>query len=326
MKALAQVDPALTFHSNVRHTLEQLSQIDQTLAERKDWSFRHVLEMAQLLSVHGHPSCRPFITWALTQHHHVELNQKLECMLKVGDLAHQHPHVRPLQSDAVFKTALYAHEGFFFSKGDKRPDVLLVVFTTLYNNFGISNLFLYALLKDSGVSVLMLRDGSWANYLGGASDMGDNLDDLAEAIQGFAKAQQCQHLLIMGYSSGGYASYYVSTKVPCAAYLGMSIVTDFSLDSSLPTENFIRKDIRQRFDPKFLVNLATLPLPATHRTARRLLVGQKSKVDLLYTQAMKGVPDLSVIELADCSHDIPEALLASGEFMTHIDWLLAHAR
>ncbi len=326
MKPLAQLDPALTFDSNVRHSLVQLSQLEVTLAERKDWTFRNVLEMAQLLSAHGHPACRAFITWAQQQHQHVELNEKLGRMLKVGELAEQHPHVRRLQNDAAMRSALYAHEGYFFAKGDTRPHVLLVVFTTVYNNFGISNLFLYALLKDLGVSVLMLRDGSWANYLGGASDMGDNLDDLAAGIESFAQLHQCQHTLILGYSSGGYASYYVSTKLKCDAYLGMSIVTDFSLDTPLPTDKFISKDIRSRFDARYLVNLAQLPVSDMHSAPRRLLVGKKSKADLLYTQAMAGVKDVSVIELPHCSHDIPEALLATGEFMAHMDWLLSHAR
>lgn len=318
------VDPDLRFEHPEQHSLAHLGMLAQTLETRTDWTFRQSLDMAQQLAIHGHPRAIRFIDWMRQNIQHPDALRKLDKLDRLSQRTAAHPGVLALSKDETLLRQLYATEGYFMAKGVSRANVLVVVFTTMYNNFGISNLVLYALLRDMGVSVLLLRDLSKANYLGGANGLGHDLDSCAQGIVQLAQVNGCTRLLLMGFSSGGYAGHFISTLLPCQGYLGLSIVSDFSLDTPLPTDKFISKAIRQKFRPEHLCNLATLP-DRSGGARRRLIVGAKDSTDLLYTNSMQDTPNLEVVEVPDCQHDTPETLMAEGHLQAHLDWLLEQA-
>lgn len=318
-------DPLFLFDSPLKQSLAQVTRVEAGLQAQRSWKLREVIETAHLLTVQAHPKARSFVEWALTSEMHPDIQARLRSYLGICDYMDQCPAIAETQAQASLVEQLYATDGFTLIKGHERPDVLLVIFTTMFNNFGISSLVLYSLLRASGVSVLLLRDGTLASYLGGARSMGHDLDACAQAIAQLAAEQQCKQILVTGYSSGGFASYYVSTQLPCAGYLGFSIVTDMRLDTALPTDVYISKAIRERFDSKYLIDLSKLPCEGSHPAPRRLVVGADSAVDLRFTDQMAGVPGLEVIKVPDCRHDTPEVMLPTGQLQAQFDWLLAQA-
>lgn len=318
-------DSLFLFDSPLKQCIEQINRVEASLQAPREWKLREVWETAYLLAVQAHPKARSFIEWALNNATHPDMQSRLRAYLSICDATDQCPAVAHVRAQPQLVEQLYdTHRSHFF-RGNKKPEVLLVVFTTIFNNFGISNLVLYSLLQAAGVSILMLRDGTRASYLGGAQGMGHDLDACAQAIARLAKAQQCTHILITGYSSGGFASCYVSTRIPCAGYLGFSIVTDLSLQTALPTDVYLSKEIRTRFDSKYLIDLSTSTAMTQPPVPRRLLVGADSNVDQLFTNTMRHIPRLEVVQVANCRHDTPEVMLGTGELQQQLDWLLAQA-
>jgi hypothetical protein len=318
-------DPLLQFESPLRQSMAQLARVDALVQAQRAWNLKEVVQTAHLLTVQAHPKARSFVGWALTSATHPDIKLLLQRYLRMCDFIDTCPAIADTQAQSDLVEKLYATDGFTLIKGSHRPEVLVVVFTTVYNNFGISNLMLFGLLRASGVSVLLLRDGTRASYLAGASGMGHDLDTCVASISRLASELQCQKILVTGYSSGGFASYYVSTKLDCAGYLGFSIVSDMRLDTTLPTDVFISKDIRNMVDPKFLVELSGLTDTNRNGVPRRVVVGANSEVDQRFADLIVGVPRLEVIKVPDCRHDTPEAMLPTGQLQAQFDWLLAQA-
>ena len=318
-------DPLLQFDSPLKQSVEQMARVAASLQATRSWKLRDVIETAYLLTVQAHPKARSFVQWALDNATHPDVQARLRGYLNICDATDQCPAIAATQAQPWLVEQLYDTQRSSFFRGSKRPNVLLVVFTTMFNNFGISNLVLYSLLQASGVSMLMLRDGTRASYLGGARGMGHDLDTCAQAIADLAQAQQCRHVLVTGYSSGGFASYYVSTRMPCAAYLGFSIVTDLSLHTTLPTDVYLSKAIRGRFDGRYLIDLSTCTDQGPTPVPRRLVVGADSEVDQLFTETMRHIPRLQVVTVDKARHDTPEAMLVTGQLQAQFDWLLAQA-
>jgi hypothetical protein len=318
-------DPLLQFESPLKQSMAQLARVEALVQSQRAWNLKEVVQTAHLLTVQAHPKARSFVGWALTSATHPDIKLLLQRYLRMCDFIDACPAIAYTltQSDLVEK--LYATDGFTLIKGTHRPEVLLLVFTTVYNNFGISNLMLYSLLRASGVSVLILRDGTLASYLTGVRGLGHDLDSCAESISRLATELHCQKILVTGYSSGGFASYYVSTKLDCAGYLGFSIVSDMRLDTLLPTDVFISKDIRNKIDSKYLVELSGLTDTNSDGIPRRVVVGANSEVDQRFADLIAGVPRLAVIKVPECRHDTPEAMLATGQLQAQFDWLLAQA-
>jgi len=318
-------DPLVQFDSPLKQSMAQLARVESLVQTQRAWNLREAVQTAHLLTVQAHPKARSFVQWVLNGATHPDIQLLLQRYLRMCDFIDTCPTIAQTQAQPELVEQLYATDGFTLIKGTHRPEVLLVVFTSVYNNFGISNLMLFGLLRVSGVSVLILRDGTMASYLAGVRGMGDDLDSCAASIARFAAEHRCQKILVTGYSSGGFASYYVSTQLDCAGYLGFSIVSDMRLDTPLPTDVFIRKDIREKIDHKYLVELSSLTDTHNDGVPRRVVVGAKSEVDQRFTDVLADVPRLEVIKVPDCRHDTPEALLLTGQLQMQFDWLLAQA-
>ncbi len=277
------------------------------------------LRAANQLTLNAAPSARRFVQALQGAISHPGAQKRFDKLLKICDYTDRLEPLKALRQNAELFHQLYALKGYVYHEGQAARHKLAVVFTTMFNNFGMANLIMLAILQTYGVSVLLLRDCSLANYLGGASDFGDNLDEVAQHIVSLARDKSIDEIYLLGYSSGGYASCYVSTRIPCAAHLGFSFPADFSPDTTLPTEAFIAREKRELFDRQYLIDLARV-LPAS--TARqRMIVGDKSTNDLVNAHHLRHAAGMEVIELPDAQHDTPETLIANDEIGLHLDWL-----
>ncbi len=275
--------------------------------------------IASQLALNAHPAARSFVRALQGKLAHPDAQSRFEKLLNLCDQTDRLDGLSAMRGDAELTRSLYALDNFVFMEGSTARNKLAVVFTTMFNNFGVANIVLLAILKKFGVSVLLLKDSTLANYLGGAHQFGSDLDQLADSIRSFAAQKSCDRIYPMGYSSGGFASCYVSARIECAGYLGLSFPTDFSLDSTLPTDWFISRQVKERFDQRYLRDLARLLPEAPAR--RRVIAGTKSHRDLELALHLKDVEGVEVIPVENCMHDTPETLIARGEFEQHLDWL-----
>ncbi len=281
---------------------------------------REVLTVANQLTVNAHPAARQFLRVLKSKIPHPDAQTRFDKLLDLCEQTGRLEALPAMSGNPEWIRSLYALDNYVFMEGDRARHKLVVVFTTVFNNFGLSNLVLLALLKPFGVSVLLLKDDTAASYLGGAHQFGNDLDELAEKISAFAKLKSCDRIYLMGYSSGGYASCYVSARLKCDGFLGFSFPVDFSLDTDLPTDWFIKRQVRELFEPRFLIDLASLHAQLPKR--RRLIIGAQSRRDLVHAHHLRDKAGFDVIEVAECLHDTPETLMARGEFGAQLRWLL----
>lgn len=308
----------LQYRSPLQHSMAMLKELSEAQAGGR-LQLQKALRAANQLTYNAFPSARGFVRSLRDAIAHPDAHARFDKLLKICDFTDRLEPLDELRKNPALIRRLYDLEGYIYQEGSTAPHQLAVVFTTIFNNFGVASLILLAILKRYGVSVLMLKDCSLANYLGGASEFGENLDEVAQKIDAFAREKSVREVYLLGYSSGGYASCYVSTRLRCAAHLGFSSPADFSLDTTLPTEGFITRARRQLFDPRYLIDLATA-LPGT--TGRqRLIVGTSSPNDLVNARHLRDAGGMEVVELPDTYHDTPETLIALDDIWQHLDWL-----
>jgi hypothetical protein len=278
--------------------------------------------MAWQLAKHAHPGGLHFIDALADSTRHPDALAMLRRLRRVSEFLSGLPELARIRADRALFERLYATSGYLLDIGTRHPEDLLLVFCTAYNSFGISNLGLLGTVREFGVSCLMVKDPSPENYLGGVHGMGSSLDETLDKINGLLQQHRFRRIAITGYSSGGFASAYASAKLPCAAYLGFSIPTDFRDDATPRTDFFLKRDRRIKHARQYRVHLRDLFAETQSGPRRRLLVGSRSPRDVAAARAMEGVAGLEVLELAECAHDTPESFIAAGRFMEQLEWLL----
>jgi hypothetical protein len=192
----------------------------------------------------------------------------------------------------------------------------LVVFTTMFNNFRISNALLYAMIKQLDVSILILKDCTYFNFLNGVSGLGADISSMTQAISSMAGEHDISEIFVTGFSSGGYASLYASYLLPCAGYLGLSVQTDLSRESTLFAGKYFKDEIRNKIDEKHLINLRVLAESTSDRVPRQIVFGEESAVDAAQAANMTGVPNLKITKL-NSGHQTVGALI---EDRALLDW------
>ncbi len=309
----------LEFRHALQHSPEHLAALSNELKQGR-FDTKSALRTGALLACHGMPSARSFLERIRKGIDHSPVADQVAKLLGICDYTDGLEALPQILADQALFRKLYSLHGFELIEGSTARNKLVVVFTTVFNNFGIANTVLLAILKKYGVSVLLLRDTTRANYLGGASGFGKNIEDMSIRIETFAREKSFDRIYLTGYSSGGYASIYASMRIDCAGLLAFSSPTDFSLDTPLPTDRVISREVRQMFDPRHLLDLR--PALSAAPAKRRMIVGANSPGDLLHTNHLRDVAGLDIVTIEGCAHDTPETLISRGEFERQLDWLL----
>jgi hypothetical protein len=171
------------------------------------------------------------------------------------------------------------------------------------------------------VSVLILKDCTYFNFLNGVSGLGTDIYSTTSAISSLASEHNILEIFITGYSSGGYASLYASFLVPCAGYLGFSVITDLSRESTLFPGKYFRDEVRSRIDAIHLLNLRTLAELSNNRVPRQIIFGEKSAVDAAHAANMAGLPNLKTTKL-NSGHQTVGALIEHRVLFDYFQRLL----
>src|SRR5262249_34487918 len=115
-----------------------------------------------------------------------------------------------------------------------------------------------------------------------------------------------------GFSSGGFASLYSSTLVPCAGYLGFSLVSDLSGTLPLNYPDFSEEAARRGINSKWLVNLRTVLLQSKRFPRRDIFFGYDSPMDIAQARNLEDIPQTRTIGVHDCNHATVASLLESN--------------
>lgn len=305
------------------HSLEQVEAIENAVRHGKMATGQAVWIAIELVT-HGSPQARDFLQILRNQSNHPDVLRYVERLEKHAEFIRAIPGIAEIQGNLALRAELYKLGGFFFSRGDRQPEKLIVVFTTMYNNFYLSNLVFYAFLKQFGLSILILKDCSFFNYLKGVTGLGNDIEQVTDNIALLARRERISDIRITGFSSGGYASFYAACLLPCSRYLGFSLLsTDFSKDSQLYPGKFFTDEVRSHIPEKCLTNLRQLFLARGHPIKGELYYGENSNSDIEHAKNLAGLPDLTFTSIPNCAHQSVAALMERGELSDCFRRLLA---
>jgi hypothetical protein len=189
---------------------------------------------------------------------------------------------------------------------------LLVVFGTKFNDFWLSYPVLHCLLPEN-VSVLYLKDPREMMYLGGLKTYGDGFQALCRGVVGIAERLGISDIRVTGFSSGGYPALLLACAIGASTYLGFSIRSDLSADSSLPNDRYARRpEVRQALGP--LMRDLKPWLKECGMPARGILYyGENAPFDAAHALHLAELPNFSVRALP-ARHNTVIVLLVAGRF------------
>jgi len=186
-----------------------------------------------------------------------------------------------------------------FVQAEAQDPPTVIVFTTKYNNFYISNLVLAALLVQSGCSVLVLKDTSNFGFLEGISGLGWNWESSMSSLTSWVSCR-AGPLSVVGFSSGGYAALLAATILKPDRCVGFSVRTDLSPGSALPTPPLM--PIKERDEIPLNLRQSLTPLIAESEFPFSLYAGNDDQVDIAHANAVSHLPNVSLRVFPNTAH------------------------
>ena len=239
----------MRFQSEHQHCIEQIHYIEQLMRNRHPTT-KQVMFLLSHTALQGLDAFQPIYTAA------IGATSKPSTVRYMKSRRQEWLAIQNLKSfkknfaDKQLVRKLYSLNKPYFERGRKHPEKLLVVFTTMYNSFYISNLALLSFLQDFGVSVLFLKDSSIYNYLNGIHGYGDTFEDAMSNLNTLITDKGFEEVYVTGFSSSGFASLLASCMLPCRKYIGFSIRSDLAPDSAIsPGKYFTEETIAGIPDP-----------------------------------------------------------------------------
>jgi hypothetical protein len=300
----------LKFEHQVQHTIESFDRLT-SLARQPLTSPRHALSLAEELLSHGHPDTLK-VTALLRQNPHRDVVRRGIMLEKCFDQLRARLHVEEVDRKHIVRA--YRKDGYLLFESAQKSRKLLVVFTTIFNNFFISHLNLHAMLRDLGCHLLFLKDTTLSNYQRGVASFASDFPDIAVQIQATARKLGADQIYLSGYSSGGYPALQTSLRMACQGYLGFSHSTDLSPGSALPHPAHYSAESFAQLDARWLVDLRVSLQQADPAVPRVLIYGEQAWKDSAHAEHVAGLKTIRLVRLAGASHDTVKFLLARGRF------------
>jgi hypothetical protein len=295
------------------HSLDQIALL-QRLSAQPSLEARDALFLATQLVNHGFSHAGAFVdrlrvtvTASAAAEYLARLARRHMAIQSISQL-------KDVQGDAEATRQLLGSSGFVFRPGSFQRHAAVVIFTTKFNNFGVSNVVADALFSQLGVSRLFLKDTSNLVYFRGVEGLSEDLSGLPPAVCRFLESQGIRQIVVTGFSSGGYASLFAATAERPAAYVGYSICSDLSLASKLPVPDFYAR-LRDQVTPDVMLDLRTRMPSGKSNTSWKLFFGRKDVVDREHAMHLIDCPDVSLTCHADAGHDITVRLIEDRTFL-----------
>ncbi|WP_417241801.1 hypothetical protein [Celeribacter sp.] len=204
---------------------------------------------------------------------------------------------------------------FFNSHDDSKP--LIVVFTTAYNNFYMSNAVLASLLTQAGHPCLFVKDPSEYQFTTGIAGFGEtwdtSIDALAATLPRLAKGRP---VIATGFSSSGFSAVLAAIALKADAVVGFSIRNSLSPHSALPRSRLLTPAMYDRIPAALKCDLA--PVLSASDTQVRLYYGALNEIDKRHALSLSHVPQVCVSEVKDTGHTSPRPFLHAGTLVDTI--------
>lgn len=305
------------------HSLEQIALIQQ-LAREPRISARDAMFLASQLVNHGFAHAGDFVGRLRNDLRSTPANDYLTQLTRRHAAIQSLPCLKKVQSDGEAVGQLLDSTGYAFRPGSFRRDTAIVIFTTVFNNFGVSNVVTDAFFAQLGVSRLFLKDGTDFSYFRGVRGLADTLGDLPGAVADLLESHGIRETIVTGFSSGGYASLHFATSRRYAGYVGYAIYTDISDASPLMIPEFLER-VRDRVAPEYYVDLKPRLAADPHAVPCKLFFGKGDVGDRVHAMHLIDCPTVEVTCHADGGHDVTLPLIADGMFLEPFEQLLARS-
>ena len=307
------------FENLVQHTIEGFDRL-AAQARQQPIPPRQALFLAEELLSHGHPDTLR-LTALLRQNPHHDV---VEWSVSLERCFHQlraQLHVEDIDRKQIVRA--YRKAGYLLFESAQKSGKLLVIFTTIFNNYFISHLNLQAVLKSLGCHLLLLKETTLANFQRGVPSFARDFPDIAVQIQATARKLGADQIYLSGFSSGGYAALQTSLRLPCHGYLGFSHPTDLSPGSSLLRPWYLNDEVYARLDPRWLPDLRVSLGDADPAVPRVLCYGDRAAKDVANAAHLAGLGTIRLVRLANAGHNTIRYLLAKGRLTAAFRRLVA---
>lgn len=301
------------------HSLEQIEFIQQ-LSKRTRLQTREALYLATQLVNHGFPSAYNFLRRLQEEIPSKPVQDYLNRLEKRNKVIQNLPALRQLLDDQQVVREMYEGDGFIFRPGSHRRDIAVVIFTTKFNNFTFSNIVVDAAFDQLGVARLFLRDRSDFVYFRGVKGLAESLLELPTAISRLLEQQNIRAMILTGYSSGGFPSCYIATRMKSVGYIGYSISTDISPDTTLPKRSMYEK-LANKLDGSIFIDLKK-EIADGRTSSYSLYYGQREPKDRAHAKHLEGVKGVRVVSHEHSGHEVTAHLLEDGQFLEPFSRLL----
>jgi hypothetical protein len=101
----------------------------------------------------------------------------------------------------------------------------------------------------------------------------------------------------------------------CDSCICFSPLTDLAPESPLPQPGYLTPSLRQQIDARFLCNLAARIAARVPVTPRTIVFGDQSAADGRHAHNLRDLPGIRPIEVENCGHQTPGALLERGRLL-----------
>lgn len=201
-----------------------------------------------------------------------------------------------------------------FLRGEAHPDRLIIVLATCFNDFTVSFPVLHSILRQTGHSVLYVKNPEMGEFLTGTPGFGTSIDEMADHLARYRDKGRFTQLRVMGQSTScGYASLLIAARLSAESYLGFGINTDLSAKTlfgaiggkPVPDPEAIARNTR--------VNLRHLP-EITRIGAARLYFGARDQGDRANAETMADLTNFEIEAVADATHAVIMTLMAENRF------------
>jgi pimeloyl-ACP methyl ester carboxylesterase len=298
-------DENLKLDSPQQHTLEKLELAIREAAAEK-LSVRKALFLSVVLLSHGHPAVERLIH--LLKHNAPETNDRLAA----SAIETSYHEIRKFflfeDMERSMLERFYNPDGYLYLGKSKPSTKLLVVFTSIFNNFYFSNAILAALFAKLDCDLLFLKDSSFFSYLRGAKGIAEDFPGVCDKIVELGQRNNIERTFIAGFSAGGYAALQTSLRIPCSGYLGFSHAVNRNPETRFdPVRD---PEVLKLFDPRWQLDLKQLLEKADPDVPRALYFGHQNERDAKHARHIEGLHTIATIGLPRIGHNTVRALFA----------------
>lgn len=300
---------AMRFDHPFQHGLKSITHLER-LQRKPDLNRRLLLRMTSELVAHGHKDAILALDKSRATFPSPGIQAHCDELQKAWNSIRKYYRLEDLDEIKIQK--IYRKNVHFRMKGSGNGKSLIVIFTTMFNNFWMSTASLAYMLSAFAGHILVLKDATRCNYFNGAGRFAANIPEIAAGISQAARTVGADRIYVSGFSSGGYAALLTSLLLPsCAGYLGFSHMVDRSARSLLPQGGIMSEELKASFDQRWFCDLKELLQDADRAVPRTLIYGGLSEHDTAHARHLEGLDSIRLACLPDAEHNTILKLLAS---------------